>query len=312
MPRKLTDLVIGIDGGGSHTVAFLAEREQTGVILSQGLAGPSNIQAVGEERAAKALDEAVSAAFAAARFERGPVAAAALGMAGADHPDSVAVIKEIARRLRLATTVEVVNDAVLLLEAGTPDGWGLAVIAGTGSIAFGRSKDGRFDRSGGWGYLLGDEGSAYALALAGTRAVARASDGCGDATVLTKTILAFMGLSEPLQMIDAVYRGTWDRAKLATIAPLVLSAAEEGDPIAVGIVEREATELARTTAAAARKLKLPPDRLPLAITGGVIVNSLRYRQRFLEALRADGINPEPVTPVFEPANGALRIARRLV
>ncbi len=204
-----------------------------------------------------------------------------------------------------------VLDAVLLLEAGTPEGWGLAVIAGTGSIAFGRDKSGRMDRSGGWGYLLGDEGSAYGIALAGVRAVARASDACAEETKLTKRILDFMGLSEPLQMIDAVYRGPWDRARLATIAPVVLAAADAGDAVASAIVSHEASELARTAAAAARKLSLPAAHLPLAITGGVILNSESYRRQFLDALANAGVDAEPVTPVEEPAEGAIRIARRL-
>lgn len=310
MSQALAELVIGIDGGGSQTVALLADA--AGKVVGHGTSGPSNIQSVGIERATQALNEAVAAAFAAAKLTRGTVAATALGMAGVDHPDAVAVVRDIAESLNLARRVEVVIDALLLLEAGTPDGWGLAVIAGTGSIAFGRTQDGRFDRSGGWGYLLGDEGSAYALGLGGARAVARASDGCAQPTVLTEKILAFMSLRQPLEMIDAVYRGPWDRARLATIAPIVLAAAEEGDAVADQIVESEASKLARTAAGAARKLGLPADRLPLAITGGVILNSLHYRERFLACVRSLGIQPEPVTPVEEPAEGAIRIARRLV
>ena len=311
MSHALAEYVIGIDGGGSETVALLAHSAD-GSIIGHGTAGPSNIQSVGVERAAQALTGAVAAAFAAARLTPGTVAAAALGMAGVDHPDAVAVVRQVAERLKLARRIEVVIDALLLLEAGTPEGWGLAVIAGTGSIAFGRTQDGRFDRSGGWGYLLGDEGSAYALGLGGARAVARASDGCAPPTILTEKVLGFMGLNEPLEMIDAVYRGPWDRARLATIAPIVLAAAEAGDAAAGGIVATEASELARTAAAAARKLGLPADRLPLAVTGGVILNSLHYRDRFLAAIRALGFEPEPVTPVEEPAEGAVRIARRLV
>src|SRR5262249_43983484 len=159
---------------------------------------PSNIQAVGVERAVAALDDAVTAAFSAGRRARGTVAAAALGLAGVDHPEAAGVIREQCEAIRLAQRGVVDNDATLLLEAGTPEGWGVAVIAGTGSIAFARSPDGRFDRSGGWGYLLGDEGSAYALALGGLRAVARSADDCLPPTRLTETLLPFMGLNEPL------------------------------------------------------------------------------------------------------------------
>ena len=160
-----SDLVLGIDGGGSHTVAILAQREDGGKILGRALVGPSNIQAVGEERAFQALDEAVAQAFAKAGRPRGRVGAAALGLAGVDHAESVAVVCAWCDRAQLAQHVEITNDSILLLAGGTPEGWGLAVIAGTGSIAMGRTREGRFDHSGGWGYLLGDEGSAYALAM---------------------------------------------------------------------------------------------------------------------------------------------------
>src|SRR5262245_7992980 len=125
------DLVIGIDGGGSHTVALLAERHDRGRVLGRGTAGPSNIQAIGVERALQALDEAVALAFAEGNQRRRCVAAAALGLAGVDLVESATVVREWADRVRLANRIQVDNDATLLLAAGTPDGWGLAVICGT-------------------------------------------------------------------------------------------------------------------------------------------------------------------------------------
>jgi N-acetylmuramic acid 6-phosphate etherase len=305
------DLVIGIDGGGSHTVAFLAEAVN-GRVVGRSRSGPSNIQSVGIERALQALDEAVSKAFIDAGKPRGKLAAAALGLAGVDRPEAAAVVRDWAARVQLAERVNIANDATLLLAAGTPDGWGLAVIGGTGSIAFGRTPDGRFDRSGGWGYVLGDEGSAYGLALAGVRAVARAADGCIPPTRLTEAILGAMGLQEPLQMIHAVYQGIWDRARIATLAPLVLQLADDGDATAHEIVTHEATEIARTAAAVVRKLNLQSERVPLAITGGALLNGAGYRRQFLGALRANGVNPEPVTLVTEPAEGAVRVSRKLL
>jgi N-acetylmuramic acid 6-phosphate etherase len=304
------DLVLGIDGGGSHTLAYLAEAHTNGGVLGRGEAGPSNIQSVGIERALQALDEAVARAFSATGKPRGKLAAATLGLAGVDRTEAAAVVRDWAARVQLSDRLEIANDATLLLAAGTPDGWGLAVIGGTGSIAFGRTPDGRFDRSGGWGYLLGDEGSAYGLALAGVRAVARAADGCAAPTRLTGEILSAMGLAEPLQMIHVVYQGIWDRARIATLAPLVLRLADEGDEVARAIVAHEANEIARTAAAVVRKLKLP-QRVPLAITGGALLKGENYRQQFLGALRAAGVNADPVTLVEEPALGAVRIARQL-
>ena len=104
-----------------------------------------------------------------------------------------------------------IEDAALLLAAGTPDGWGVAVVAGTGSMAFARGTDGRTARAGGWGPLLGDEGSGYALALSGLRAAARAADGRAQATLLTDRLLAACGLSRPEDLVGIVYQGG-DRA----------------------------------------------------------------------------------------------------
>jgi len=112
-------------------------------------------------------------------------------------------------------------------------------------------------------------------------------------------------------MIQAVYVWAWDRARIATIAPLVLQLADEGDATARAIVAHEASEIARTTAAVAQKLGLP-QRVPLAITGGAILGGEGYRQMYLDALRAGGVHPDPVTLVEEPAEGAVRVARKLL
>ncbi len=299
------ELYLGIDGGGTHTVALLAGRG--GAVLGRGTAGPSNRQAVGTKRALAALDEAVSAAFEAAGRTRGTVASACLGLAGADRPEDQAVIREWAERVRLAERVEVTSDAAILLAAGTPEGWGLVLIAGTGSIAFGRAADGRRARAGGWGHLLGDEGSAYALVMAALQAVARAADGRGPATSLTERLLARLGVSQPQGLIAAVYRGGRDRADLAALAPLVVEAATD-DVVAARIVEEEAQELAQAAAAVTRQLGWAGP-VPVALAGGLLLGSEGYRERVIRGVRSLGVQPAEVTLVEEPAQGAVQLAR---
>jgi N-acetylglucosamine kinase-like BadF-type ATPase len=211
-----------------------------------------------------------------------------------------------ARRVGLAERIDVVSDAALVLAAGTPDGWGLALVAGTGSIAWGRTADGREDRAGGWGYLLGDEGSGYALALAALRAVVRAADGAGALTALGERLLGRMGLREARELVAVVYGGALDRAALAALAPVVVESAD--DAVAAGIVEEQARELARTGAAAARRLGFAGRAFPLALAGGLLVDCDGFRRRVLEALRQEGLRPEPVMAVSEPAEGAVRLA----
>ena len=302
-------LVLGIDGGGTSTVALLASAT-TGELLGRGEGGPSNIQGVGVDAAIGALDGAIDRAFASANRARTKVAAACLGLAGIDRQEGLDIIHRWATQVNLAEEVLVANDATLLLAAGTPDGWGLAVIAGTGSIAFVKTPTGELGRCGGWGYLMGDEGSAYRIAVQGLRAACRAFDGIGSPTILTEQFVEAMKLEGVPDLIPAVYRGAWNRAAIAGLAPLVLAASEEGDVVAAAIVHEEATELARTAAGAVKVNGLPTVGLPIALAGGVLTLNAAFRTLFLEALAGCGIVPGAVELVTEPALGAVVLARR--
>ena len=310
-------LLIGIDGGGSHTVAVVATTTQSTdgtlrwSIAGRGQAGPCNRHAVGKERAFQALDQAVGSAFADANIQRRAADAACMGLAGVDRPDDLALIREWTEQARLASHVEITNDAALLLAAGTPDGWGVALVAGTGSIAFGRTPDGRIDRAGGWGYVLGDEGSAYGIVTAALRAAARAADQRGPGTVLLERFVAKLDLKKPADLIPAIYGGGWDRARLAGLAPLVMDVVET-DTVARAIVMEAAAELALAVGTVARKLGLARQKLPLAVTGGVVLANAGYRDQIITSLRTLGVDADPVTPVTEPAEGAVRIALRHV
>jgi N-acetylglucosamine kinase-like BadF-type ATPase len=304
-------LVIGIDGGASATAAVLADA-RTGAHLGRGEAGPSNIQAVGATAALRELNTAVAGAFRSAKRPRAKVAAAALGLAGVDREEGLDVIRGWADLVQLADRLTVANDATLLFAAGTPDGWGLAVIAGTGSIAFTLDRAGKDARAGGWGYLLGDEGSAFRVGLQALRAACRAADGIGEPTALLAPFLAKLGSADARDFIPAVYRGAWDKAFIAGLAPMVLSAATDGDRVALRIMEEEARELARTAAGAVAAGGLPREGLPVALTGGLVIHSAAYRERFLTELRACGVNPGPVGLVDDPVVGAVVLARKLL
>ena len=310
-PLPLTRTVLGIDGGGTYTVALLAQLQsnQDGkwTVLGRGDAGPSNLQAVGAERAFQAIDEAVAKAFQAAAVPRRPVQVAWLGLAGAGRPEDQELVRRWALQNGLAADVEVSADAPLLLAAGTPDNWGVAVVAGTGSIAIARSSDGRTSRSGGWGYLLGDEGSGYALSLAAMQAIARMSDDRGPETLLARSLLERLYLNQPQELIAAIYRGVLDRPALAAFAPLVLQAAEAGDAVAGDIVQEGADDLALMIATCANQLGLVQP-YPLVLSGGLLLASASYRDRLLGALSTLEIDAEPVTLAHEPAEGAVRLA----
>ena len=281
-------------------------------MLGRGASGPSNIQAVGVEAALRELDAAVAGAFTDAKRNRTSVAAACLGLAGVDLTEGLDIIRGWADTVSLSAKISVANDATLLFAAGTPDGWGLAIICGTGSIAFTLDRNGKDGRAGGWGYLLGDEGSAWLVALSGLRAACRAADGAGPKTKLLDAFLAKLGTTDPRDFIPAVYRGVWDRAAIAGLAPLVVECAEAGDDVAHRLVVNQVTELARTAFTAVESNGLPKLGLPVAVAGGLIVRSAFYRGLFVEALRGFGVHPGIVAPVSDPALGAVTLARKLI
>ncbi|HEX8202142.1 MAG TPA: BadF/BadG/BcrA/BcrD ATPase family protein [Isosphaeraceae bacterium] len=304
-------LLLGVDGGGTSTVACLAI--PGGRILGRGRAGPSNAKAVGPEAAKATLGRAIATAFAAAGRAPGPVAVACLGLAGFDRPEDRQLLEEWSAQGRWADRLVLVNDGDLVVAAGTPRGWGVAVIGGTGSIAVGRAPDGRTARAGGWGYLFGDEGSAYAVAVAALRRVARRADGReptgADSDPLTRHLCRALGIAGPGGLVSALYAPGVDRARVAALAPTVLTAAAEDEAIAREILRPAGSDLAAMVRAAARTLGWAGGGLPLAMAGGFLLAAPVVARSLLDHLKTAGYDPL-CTPVPEPALGAVVLAER--
>jgi N-acetylmuramic acid 6-phosphate etherase len=300
-------LILGVDGGGSKLVVLLADAH--GQILGRGEVRGANLQASGEEYARRALVSAVKMAFSHARLPRQKAAVICLGWAGVGRPEDSARVRSWIDAEDLAQKVLVNSDSLLLLWAGTAEGWGIGLVCGTGSIAFGRTKEGKTARSGGWGYRLGDEGSGFAVGSAALNAITQAADGRGPETTLTDRILQSWSLDSPQDLIRRMYRQDADQRQVASLAPLVLAAAREGDKVALGIVEEAACELACTVAAVHRQLAFPPE-VPGALGGGVLVNDPWFARKTRQAIEGKGIHLEPLKMVAEPAMGAIRLALR--
>ncbi|MBL8811283.1 MAG: hypothetical protein JNM43_13995 [Planctomycetaceae bacterium] len=302
-------LILGIDGGGTKTIVWLAANHNC-TVLGRGVAGPSNQRAVGPRLAMSHLDEALQLAFDNAGINRSTVSAACFGLAGADRESDRSVVLQWAQEARVAHQIRIVNDAVPLLYAAEGDGSGIALIAGTGSLAWGCQRDGRIGRSGGWGYLLGDEGSAYAIGLAALQAVTRQADGRGGSTRLTEAVLTHLSLSQPSDIVAAVYGSEIPRAVIAGLAPLVFLQAELSDEVACEIVRFQATELATMVASVARKLDFG-STFPLAMTGSVLLNQQAYRNEIRRSLDLMGHSVSRCVLVEHAVEGALRIAQQL-
>lgn len=299
-------LLIGVDCGGTKTQAVLGDAD--GRVLGKGAAGPANFQVMGVQAAVGAIRTAIEAAFRQASLPAGPVHVLCVGMAGADRPQERELL--MGRLQELAVRVELFNDVRLLLAAGTPLGWGLAVISGTGSIVYGLDAGGRTARAGGWGYLFGDEGSGYDLGRSALQAAARQADGRGPETLLTRKILDYWGLQDVSSLIPHVYRQPAAPAEIARLAPLVGEACEQGDPVAAGLVQRAAEELSLGVRAVAAKLGFE-GQVACAMGGGVLAHLPGLRDKLVALTREAGLQLDPAVLVTEPVEGALRLARSL-
>jgi N-acetylglucosamine kinase-like BadF-type ATPase len=299
-------LLLGIDGGGSRTRVAIADA--SGAVLGKGQAGSSNHQSVGFAAATQALHAAIRAARMDAGLDSDTLFdAACFGLAGAGRPDDQMRFTAWAAECGIATNVRCVSDAEIILAAGTPEQWGVALISGTGSLCWARSPDGSSVRVGGWGYLLGDEGSGYDVAVRALRLAAQTVDGRADAHTLLAAVLNHWGLAEPTQLIGYVYRTELTRASVAEVGKLVSHLAEAGDTHAVGLIERAGGELADMVTVAVHRLRL--DTPPVALAGGLFATSILLRAALLSRVST---RLGPVTYVDQPVAGAITLARGML
>lgn len=308
-------LVLGIDGGGSKTLAWLASRESDGSPiepLGRGLAGPSNPRAVGFDAAFFNIEAAIESAFADAARPRGTVSAICLCLAGAGRLEEQQRIAAWATSRGIATRVRVISDAEPILAAAAPDLCGIALISGTGSLAWGRNAEGLTARCGGWGYLFGDEGSGYAIALDGLQAAVMAVDGRGRETSLVSAFCKRLSANNPSELVTHLYRPEVTREHLAALAAVVFHEADtEHDDVATSIIDSAVSDLGLMVSTLVRRLSLKAGGYTLAQSGGVLLNQPSVRARLLEFLRQSEIAPKTVELVPEPVLGAVLLARSL-
>jgi N-acetylglucosamine kinase-like BadF-type ATPase len=240
----------------------------------------------------------------------GEISALCLGLAGAGRTEDIEQFQNWTVAKFPRTAVKVVSDAEILLTAGAPSSPALALICGTGSIVYGRTVTGELIRAGGWGYLFGDEGSGYAIGLAALREVMQAYDGRGSETLLSELVLERYGLHTPPELVHTIYSAESPRLTVATLSDLVEQAAGQGDSVAIAILEESSRELARAIAAVYPKLGTLT--VPLVITGGAILNGRYLKQAFNSACETQSLAFTMVSYVTEPAEGALKLAWKLL
>jgi len=303
-------MILGVDGGGSKTAARLAHVDSSGDIsvVGEGMAGPSNVRAVGIESAIENLETAIQAARASHDSDTTLIDVAILALAGSSRADVRDQVNSWAEGFSLAQRVDVIPDTEPVLALGMRESIGIALIVGTGSVATGVGPSGSRVMIGGWGHWFGDHGSGYDLGRRALAAMANAVDEIGEKTVLVDAIVQHLGTDDPRDALGILGRSTDMRREIATLAPLLIKAAMDGDQVAEEITLSAARASARLVAAAADKLDLGK-QFPLGIAGGIVCNSAYYRQHLLETLAGKAIQAMPLTIIDNPVEGALLLAR---
>jgi N-acetylglucosamine kinase-like BadF-type ATPase len=298
-------LFLGVDGGQSSTKAVIGD--EAGRVLGAGAGGPCNHAGAGEGRARleRGVTGAVNAACAAAGLNASTVRfeAACFGMSGGPE-DKQAILAGVVSAGRWIVT----HDAAIALAGATESGQGIIVIAGTGSMAWGRNGEGRTARAGGWGYVYGDEGGGFDIVRQAMRAALRMEEGWGPPTTLRAALLEAAGARDANDALHRFYTDEWPRSRVAALAPLVDAAAADSDAAARGILNNAAQELAWLAGAVRGQLWEPGKPVEVAYAGGAF-RSAMLLDRFQTLVGLEGGN-RCAPPRRDPAEGALLEALR--
>ena len=316
--------VFGIDGGGTKTICLLMDENK--IVLGRGEAGPSNYQTLGIETAKRSIQLAIEQAILSANIKvdrHFNIKAICLGLAGVGRPRDIEIVQFFVQNLQLThdlpinqlwqpRNIVVCSDCAIALVGGIGHDSGIAVISGTGSIVFGQNRLGETKRVGGWGYLLGDEGSGYDIAIRGLQAALKFYDGRADCTTLAEKFQVYLGLKNLEELVEVVYRRGWGVKEIAGLAPIVDRAAAEGDRIADDIINSAVAELTLATKTAIVELFNQTEDFEIVTIGGVWGSEVNCRGRFEAAISAIAPKAQVISPKYEPAFGAGLLALKTV
>ena len=301
----MSGVVLGVDGGGTHTCVLLARVD--GDELARAVGAPSLVDPNRPEASADVVEGVCREAAEAAGVAL-PVAALWAGIAGAGGTGVSEMLGAELGRRGLAGKVGVGTDADAAYHGAFGDEPGILLIAGTGSVALGRGEDGCSATVGGWGVLLGDEGSGYAIGMAALRSIVRAVDGRSMSTSMKEAVLERIGLARPEELIAWVARSR--KSDVAGLVPMVCRAADIGDPVAATIIEGAIEDLTSHVLTVVRRLGPWSGRPALALSGGLLGEGGPLRDRTRVALA--GLLCQPTDRFIDPVRGAARLAARLL
>jgi glucosamine kinase len=294
--------VLGVDGGATKTLAAVLDLEAGRIHIGHG--GPSNQDAVGATAAVRALLEAADEAIAEAGISPNRLAAEVLAVAGTDT-------EAIVRNVRAVRTEDwlVVNDVVAAWASATGTGPGVAVIAGTGSNVFGVGPEDKPWRAGGWGHLLGDEGSGYWFGIQSIKAALDDREASGPETALSERAPAFFGLETVEQLVSHVYSKPLTKGEISALAIETAKVAQAGDAVARELYVRGARELGRQIRAVIEQTGLRGS-FPVGLIGGAFKAGAVFLEPLTAVIHEAVPEAHVARVVLQPVGGSLLLAAR--
>lgn len=299
--------IIGIDGGGTKTHAVLTNLQ--GEKLFECFGGASNFLILGTEKVSETLLTLIDSCKKYLNISYSDISSVLLGTTGAGRRGDAELLENDFQSYLNSKNISIKNfrvesDARIALEGAFSGKPGSILIAGTGSIMFGKDKEGNIHRVGGFGRYLGDEGSGYSIGRKALTAIAKSFDGRGKKTILSDLLAEKFGIVSSEKLITEVYKNNFD---VASVTPLVLQAAEIKDETAIQIIESETDELILHLKAMEEKIK--EDVLSVAFIGGILSSKNIYSDLFTTKINRQVPNCRVKLPDYPPEYGAILMAQ---
>lgn len=284
---------LGVDGGGSKTTAVVFNEK--GEFMCSACGESINYYSVGLDAARHAMKNIIDN-LSIKKFR-----CAVIGMSALNERATSDETEKFCSGIIDSESIIMDSDLFVALEAMDIDGECAAIISGTGSMAVCRNSDGNMSHTGGWGYILGDEGSGYSIGLGGIKAAIRAAENCAPETALLGECLNYFSINNIYDLIDLYYEKKVSRKTTAAFARLVSKCCESGDITAKNILECEAKQLSQT---ALGLLKDKSKDISIGLWGGVFQNNMFFRHEFTDIISNSGFGNVKLID-FTPEIGAI-------
>lgn len=300
------EYVMGLDGGGTKTKLIVSDLE--GNILGSWISGPSNLLANEYQIVQASIQDVIKEAIGEMGCDLKDCKAICIGAAGAGRENVREMLKTIIVQLGYNGSIIVTHDAQTALVGGIAGEEGILLSAGTGTICYGRTKEGASHRVSGWGHIIGDEGSAYNMGVEVLNAVMRDYDGRGKKTLLTNLVLKNLNLASPEELIEYIYSPNTTKKDIASYAIMVDVACQENDTVALEIVEKITKALVECVDAVLKILDFGKNKIKLVINGSVLTNNHYVRNQFKNTIANIMPQVELCEMRYDAAYGAVLIA----